>query len=120
MLLFFAIFAWACIAQAADFAYLTIETQEGATVSIATSSLAFNFTGTTLTVGDNTFVLSNLSKMYFSTTNLTTDISSIKITEHSAPSEVYDLKGRKVAKENLQQGVYVVKNKNGNYKIAVK
>lgn len=119
MILLSAILAWACTAQAADYVYLTFETQDGAKVSVATQSLTFNFTGTTLTVGDNTFVLANLSKMYFSSTNLTTDIS-IKISEEDAPSEIYDLKGRKVSKAQLQQGVYVVKTKSGNYKIAVR
>lgn len=120
MILLLAILAWACVAQAADYVYLTFETQDGEKVSVATSSLTFNFTATTLTIGDNTFVLSNLRKMYFSATNLTTDVSSIKITEVEAPSEIYDLKGRKVSKAQLQQGVYVVKTKSGNYKIAVK
>lgn len=120
MILLSAILAWAYTAQAADYVYLTFETQDGAKVSVATQSLTFNFTGTTLTVGDNTFVLANLSKMYFSATNLTTDISSIKISEEDTPSEIYDLKGRKVTKAQLQQGVYVVKTKSGNYKIAVK
>lgn len=120
LILLLAIFAKTFTAQAADYAYLTFETTDGAKVSVAASSLAISIAGTTLTAGNQTFTLSNLSKMYFSATDMTTGIATITTSELNEASEIYDLNGRKVAKDQLGKGVYVVKNKNGNYKIAVK
>lgn len=120
LILLLAIFAKTFTAQAADYAYLTFETTDGAKVSVAASSLAISIEGTTLTAGNQTFTLSNLSKMYFSATDMTTGIATITTSELNETSEIYDLNGRKVAKDQLGKGVYVVKNKNGNYKIAVK
>lgn len=107
-------------AKASDYAYLTFETTDGAKVSVQASSLSINISGTTLTAGSKTFTLANLSKMYFSTADQTTGISSVTTSELDAATEIYDLNGRRVSKKQLQKGVYVVKNKNGNYKIAVK
>lgn len=107
-------------AKASDYAYLTFETTDGTKVSVQASPLSINISGTTLTAGSKTFTLANLSKMYFSTADQTTGISSVTTSELDAATEIYDLNGRRVSKKQLQKGVYVVKNKNGNYKIAVK
>lgn len=120
LILLLSILTSAFTAKASDYAYLTFETTDGAKVSVPASSLSINVSGTTLTAGSQTFTLSNLSKMYFSTADQTTGISSITTEELDATTEIYDLNGRKVSKEQLQKGVYVVKNKKGNYKIAVK
>ena len=53
-------------AHAEDFPYLTFEMTDGARVSVSTSSLTMSFSGTTLKAGDQSFTVSNLSKMYFS------------------------------------------------------
>lgn len=113
----------ALTAHAGDYAYLTFETTDGAKVSVEVSSLTITISGTTLTAGSQSFTLSNLSKMYFSTsdeTSGTTGIEAVSAQELSEATEVYDLNGRKVQKDRLRKGVYVVKNKNGIFKIAVK
>jgi len=110
-------------AHADDYTYLTFETTDGAKVSVAVSSLTIAISGTTLTAGSQSFTLSNLSKMYFSTsdeTSGTTGIRTISVQDLNEASEIYDLNGRKVSKDQLRKGVYVVKSKNGTYKIAVK
>lgn len=107
-------------AQAADYTYLTFETTDGAKVSVEASSLTITISGTTLTAGTQSFTLSNLSKMYFSTSNETTGIEAISAQNLSDATEVYDLNGRKVSKDQLKKGVYVIKSKSGTYKIAVK
>lgn len=107
-------------AKASDYAYLTFEMTDGTKASVQALSLLIKISGTTLTVGDQTFTLTNLSKMYFSTADQTTGITPITTSELNATTDIYDLKGRKVSKGQLQKGVYVVKHKNGNYKIAVK
>ncbi len=120
LVLLMAIFAMAFTAKASDYAYLTFETTDGAKVSVSVSSLSISISGTTLTAGERTFTLSNLSKMYFSESDLTTGISSLSAAELDEASEIYDLNGRKVAKDDLSRGVYVVKSKKGIYKIAVR
>ena len=107
-------------AHAADYTYLTFEMTDGAKVSVEASSLSITISGTTLTAGSQKFTLSNLSKMYFSTSNETTGIKAISAQELSDVTEIYDLNGRKVQKDQLRKGVYVIKTKSGTHKIAVK
>ena len=107
-------------AQADGYTYLTFETTDGAKVSVEVSSLSITISGTTLTAGSQQFTLSNLSKMYFSSLNETTGIESITTTTLDDDVEIYDLNGHKVTKDQLKKGVYVVKSKSGNQKIAVK
>lgn len=120
LLLLLAIMGCSFSAQADEYPYLTFETTDGAKVSVAASSLTISVSGTTLTAGSQSFVISNLSKMYFSSSDQTTGIQSITVAELDDASEIYDLNGRKVSKSQLKSGVYVVKNKRGNYKIAVR
>lgn len=107
-------------AQAEDYTYLTFETTDGAKISVEASSLTITISGTTLTAGGQSFTLSNLNKMYFSTSNETTGISEVRSNIEEA-SEIYDLNGRQVTKEQMRSGnVYIVKTKSGIHKIAVK
>ena len=109
--------------HAADYTYLTFETIGGAKVSVSATSLTITISGTTLTAGNQSFELSNLSKMYFSTSNETTGIGALLVNseELKVNSEVYDLQGRKVSKGQMCSGqVYIVKTNSGTYKIAVK
>ena len=105
--------------HADNYTYLTFETTDGAKISVEASSLSIKISGTTLTAGSQQFTLSNLSKMYFSTSNETTGIKAISAQELSDATEIYDLDGRKVQKEQLRKGVYVIKTKSGTQKIAV-
>ena len=117
-------------AQADEFPYLTFETTNGTKVSVVVESLKLSISGTTLTVGSQSFTLSNLSKMYFSTTDETNgvvdtidDLSTDKSLLENA--EIYDLNGRivtqgKASKSKLPRGVYIVKTNEKNCIIAVK
>lgn len=119
LLLLLAIMPWTFSAQAEEYPYLTFETTDGAKVSVSVESLSISISGATLTAGSQSFNLANLNKMYFSESNQTTGISSITISELDDSSEIYDLNGRKVSRSQMKSGVYVIKNKSGNYKIAV-
>ena len=108
--------------QADDtYPYLTFETTDGAKASVPVSSLTLTVSGTTLTAGEQTFTLSNLSKMYFSSTDETTaGIEEINSATLDEAINIYDLQGHKVSKEQMQKGVYIVKTKNKTYKMIVK
>jgi hypothetical protein len=119
-LLLFMLLIGSMALHAEDYTYLTFETTDGAKVSVSVSSLSITISGTTLTAGDQSFTLSNLSKMYFSSSNETTGIESFTIADWDEISEIYDLKGSKVSKDQMHKGVYVVKSKNGTHKITVR
>ena len=119
-LLLLAILAGTLTANAQDYAWLTFQTTDGAKISVPASSLTITISGTTLTAGSQTFVLSNLSKMYFSDDNQSTGVSALEADKLDGTSEIYDLNGRKVSTSDLNKGVYIVKSKNGTCKIARK
>ncbi len=102
------------------YTYLTFEMTDGTKVSVATSSLTLTFSGNTLTVGAQTFTLSNLSKMYFSTSNESTTGIEEMATLDDENAEIYDLQGHQIQKEQMRKGVYIIKTKNRTRKILVK
>ena len=106
--------------QAEDYPYLTFELTDGTKASVPAASLTLTINGTTLTTGSQSFELTNLSKMYFSTSNMSTGIKSIDNGELTIDNEIYDLQGHKVTKAQMKKGVYIVKTKEKTYKIAVK
>ena len=107
--------------HAADYTYLTFETTDGAKASVSVGNLTLSISGTTLTVGSQSFTLSNLSKMYFSTSDeTTTGIEEIINAALDEATDIYDLQGHKVTKEQMRKGVYIVKTKNRTYKIVVR
>ena len=108
-------------AQAEDYTYLTFETTDGAKASVSVASdVTLSISGTTLTAGTQQFTLSNLSKMYFSTSDETTGISEVMKANLDEATEIYDLQGHKVSKEQMRYGVYIVKTKNRTYKMVVR
>ena len=108
-------------AQAEGYTYLTFETTDGAKASVAVENLTLTISGTTLTAGSQQFTLSNLSKMYFSTSDETaTGIEEINSAAIEEATDIYDLQGHKVTKEQMQKGVYIVKTKDRTHKIVVK
>ena len=108
-------------AQADGYTYLTFETTDGTKASVAIESLTLSINGTTLTAGTQSFTLTNLAKMYFSTTDeSTTGIESISIESLDEATDIYDLQGHKVTKEQMRRGVYIVKTKSKTYKIVKK
>lgn len=58
--------------------------------------------------------------MYFSADDETTDIQSITSVELDEVMDIYDLNGRKVTKDQMQKGVYIVKSNSGTYKVVRK
>ena len=106
-------------AQADDFPYLTFETNNGEKVSVEFSSdISLTFTSTTLKVGNQkTFNLKDLKKMYFSSSNQTTGISTVTVDDYKIYG-YYDLQGRPV--EQPKKGIYVIKTSRGTKKVYVK
>ena len=110
--------------MAGDYPYLTFELTDGAKVSVPVSSLTLSVNGTTLKAGSQSFTISNLSKMYFSSTDETTngataieELSAVDLEER----EIYDLNGHRLASDaQLPRGVYIVKSKNKTCKIVVR
>ena len=126
----------ALTAQADSFPYLTFETTEGAKASIPignseegnVKSVEIAINGNTLTVGDQQFTLTNLAKMYFSTTDETAAGIGEELSVKSEEIiEIYDLQGKKVKsevgrvkREDLPKGIYIVKTKEKTYKLMVR
>jgi ethanolamine utilization protein EutA (predicted chaperonin) len=107
--------------HAVDYTYLTFETTDGAKASVSVGNLTLSISGTTLTAGSQSFTLSNLSKMYFSTSDeTTTGIEEITNAALDEATDIYDLQGHKVTKEQMRKGVYIVKTKNRTNKIVVR
>ncbi len=111
-------------AQAGTYAYLTFETTDGAKVSVPVEALSLTVSGNTLTAGSQAFVLANLAKMYFTETDesATTGIEAVdngQLTMDNA-TEIYDLQGKKIQKEQMRKGAYIVKTKEKTYKLIVK
>ena len=67
-----------------------------------------------------TFTLSNISKMYFSDTDETTDIEEMTSDVLDEAISIYDLQGHQITKEQMRKGVYIVKTKSKTQKILVK
>ena len=105
-----------------DYTYLTFETTDGAKASVSVEGLTLSISGTTLTAGSQSFTLTNLSKMYFSTSDESTGISeqlSVN-SEDFATATFYDLQGKVVDRSQLSKGVYIVKTKTGTHKLIMK
>ena len=111
-------------AMAGNYPYLTFELTDGTKVSVSVSSLSLSFNGNTLKAGAQTFTISNLSKMYFSSTDETNG-GATAIEELTADDlegkEIYDLNGHRLDSDaQLPRGVYIVKSKNKTCKIVVR
>ena len=114
--------------QAEDaYSYLTFETTDGTKASVSIEGLTLAINGTTLTTGGHQFTLTNLSKMYFSTSDESTmtGIDAVSDSSIDEATEIYDLNGRKIEKGKVSDGklpcgVYIVKTKSKTYKIVVK
>ena len=121
IILFMTMMVGVLTAHADSYTYLTFETTDGAKASVAVEGLALSISGTTLTAGSQQFILSNLSKMYFSTSDeTTTGIEEITSATLDEVTDIYDLQGHKVSKEQMKKGVYIMKTKNRTYKMVVR
>ena len=106
--------------QAEEYTYLTFETTDGEKASVPVSSLSLTMSGNTLTAGSQTFTLSNLSKMYFSNSDETTAIEEVTTATLDESTDIYDLQGHRVTKDQMKRGVYIVKTPSRTYKMIVK
>jgi hypothetical protein len=107
--------------QAEGYTYLTFETTDGAKASVSVENLTLTISGTTLTAGSQQFTLSNLSKMYFSTSDETaTGIEEINSASIEEATDIYHLQGHKVSKEQIRKGVYIVKTNSRTYKMVLR
>lgn len=120
-----ALFVGAMTAQADDYPYLTFELTDGAKASVDITSLTLTISGNTLTAGNQTFTLENLSKMYFTTTDETAQGTSTGISETmkadlDEATEIYDLQGHRVSRDQMRRGVYIIKSSKGTYKVNIR
>ena len=109
--------------MAESYPYLTFELTDGTKVSVSVSSLTLTVNGTMLKAGSQTFTISNLSKMYFSSTDETSGVTAIDelTADDLEGKEIYDLNGHKLDSDaQLPRGVYIVKSKNKTCKIVVR
>ena len=125
VLLTLAVLMGTMTAQADDYSYLTFELTDGAKASVEITSLTLTISGNTLTAGDQTFTLENLSKMYFSTTDETaqgtaTGISEAMKADLDEATEIYDLQGHRVSRDQMRRGVYIIKSSKGTYKVNIR
>ena len=93
-------------AQAASYPYLTFETSGGTKTSVIANGLTMTISGTNLIVGAQSLGLAELSKMYFSSENETTDIEETY--SESGVVAYYDLQGRLLDKDRLPAGILVL------------
>lgn len=114
--------ALAVHAEDAAYPYLTIELSDGTKTSVDVSSatVSLDFNETTLTIGQQTFVVGDLAKMYFTTTDETSGILELSLVSGNEIIAIYDLQGRKVSRDQMSRGIYVIKTKNGTRKVNVK
>ena len=121
IILFLTMLVGTLTAQADSYTYLTFETTDGVKASVSVEELTLTISGTTLTAGTQSFTLSNLSKMYFSNTDeTTTGIEVITSATLDEATDIYDLQGHKVTKEQMHKGVYIVKTNSRTYKMVVR
>ena len=112
-------------ARAGTYAYLTFVTTDGAKVSVPVESLSLTVSGSTLTTGKQSFTLANLAKMYFTVADESNTTGIGKLADATnrdvqTATEVYDLGGHRVANRQMKRGAYIVKTKQGNYKLVVR
>ena len=108
-------------AHAVDYPYLTFELTDGTKASVSVSSdVTLSFSSSTLTIGSQSFTLTNLSQMYFSAADETTGISEVMTADLNEATDIYDLQGHKVSRDQMRRGVYIIKTNSGTFKVNVK
>ena len=117
--------------HAGDFTYLTFRSIDGTEISFAVSQLKITFSNGQLVAANSesnqTISLSELNKMYF-TNAAVTNIEEAQPIADETDVEVFTTLGVSVgqfsslsqAKQALSMGVYIVKQSDKTYKIAIK
>ena len=115
--------------KAAEYSYMVFVSSDASETSMAVSNLSFSVSGTTLTVTNTatskTFVLSELAKMYFSTS--ANGISSLFASGSNGSVTVFNLAGIQIGEfsdyssliKSLQKGVYIIKQGRETQKISI-
>ena len=114
------LFFMAITANAGDYKYLILESNDGTTYSMTAQGLTLTFKDGNLVSTDGTTIpLSSLAKMYFSdasgisTLSSTTDESQVIIyTISGSVAGIYNDLSSAVA--NLTKGVYIIKKNDGS------
>ena len=110
-------------AHAEGYPFLTVQHSDGSQQSFASSGLVITFNDGNMVVSQNgtktTLALSDLSKMFFSTTSGIQQMENGELKMENTP--VYDLSGRKIINQSaslktLPKGIYIV----GGRKVVVK
>ena len=117
-------------AMADDFPYLAFQTADGTVKSVAVKNLTLTFSNGSLVAtngeGNYSFSLSDLNKMFFSSEP--TRIADNTHDSEGDEAEVFTVAGVAVgrfanadaAKAALKPGLYVIKSREGTYKMTVK
>ena len=117
--------------QASDYTYLAFRCNDGTEISLSVGNLKITFSNGQLVAVNSetnqTFSLSDLNKMYF-TNSAITNIEEVLPTDLDTEVEIFTTsgvsKGRynnlNQARQTLTKGVYIVKQSEKTYKIAVK
>lgn len=105
--------------------FLTFEKKDGTSLSFTAIGLSLTFGSETVTVASNgvteTFNLSDLEKMYFSSTEATA-INQVALPS-SGKTEIFSMDGRLLPANQLSslpKGVYIVKNNGVTRKVTVR
>ena len=118
-------------AHADDYPYLTFETQDGTTQSVAVSGLTLTIADGNLVAANGTqtltLALSDLTKMYFASEATSIDELTSKLPADGV-AEVFTLAGVSLGQYDslqavraaLQQGVYIIKVNGQTLKVMVK
>lgn len=128
-----AVLSFAGIAHADTFNYLSFQSTDGTTQSVMAESLTMTFadSGEKLVANNGTetysFDVANLSRMFFTTSNLT-GISEVTFATSNGELQVYTLSGiyvgkfanRRTLDEAVEAGVYLVRQNGKTLKIAVR
>ena len=95
-------------AQADDYPYLTFETNDGSLQSVSTENLTLSISDGKLVVNDGTYSypLTSLTKMYFTTDNITA-IESISTPRQEDEATWYTLDGRMLKGKPTTKGIYI-------------
>ncbi len=115
--------------KAGDYKYLVMQTTSGELTFLSTEQLTMTIEDGQLTAkstaAGQAFTLSDLDRMYFSTT--ANSISNATI-PHNAEGEIFTATGARIGKyknlttacKTLKKGIYIVKTKSSTHKIIVK
>lgn len=118
-------------AELYDYPYMAFQTTDGIVKTVSVSSLSLSISNGVLIAtsddGTESFTLSDLSKMYFTSEAVVTKVQNPESTG-SSEVEVTSLAGVfcgtfpsvEAARQSLPAGMYIVKNSKETFKIAVK